>query len=124
MDEPSAKSVGLGGDGDEIAAIREVEREFGVSLDYTDAYNWSTVGDVYSALLQQLSVDEASEPNVWERFARAICRETGISPSSIRPESGLIVEDGQWVSVSDVSAVVWIASATMIVALLAWALLG
>ena len=120
-DQP--KNVGLGGDGDEIWALRDVEEEFGVSLDYTNANDWSSVGDVYSALLLQLSADEAGQPNVWDRFAKAICRETGISPSSIQPESGLIAEDGMWVHVSEVSAFVWVASGALVAALLAWALL-
>lgn len=93
------ENVGLGGDGDEISAIEEVENEFGVRLDYSDADQWTTVGDVYAALLAQLSPEEAKKSDVWERFSRAICRETGISPSRIGLESGLIAEDGLWVSV-------------------------
>jgi hypothetical protein len=92
-------NVGLGGDGDEISAIEEVENEFGVRLDYSDAALWSTVGDVYAALLAQLPPEEAKRPDVWDRFSRAICQETGISPYGIGLESGLIAEDGLWVSV-------------------------
>ena len=106
--ESQPQNVGLGGDGDEIAAIREVEEEFGVTLDYSDAHNWATVADVYAALLDQLSVEEAVQPGVWNRFSEAICRETGISPSSISLESGLIAEDGMWVHVVKVSPFVWI----------------
>jgi hypothetical protein len=106
--ESQPQNVGLGGDGDEIAAIREVEEEFDVTLDYSDAHNWATVADVYAALLDQLSVEEAVQPGVWNRFSEAICRETGISPSSISLESGLIAEDGMWVHVVKVSPFVWI----------------
>jgi len=91
-------NVGLGGDGDEISAIEEVESEFGVRLDYSDAAQWSTVGDVYAALMAQLPPEEGKRPDVWDRFSRAICRKTGISPSSVGLESGLIAEDGMWVS--------------------------
>lgn len=93
------ENVGLGGDGDEISAIEEVENEFGVRLDYSGAAQWCTVGDVYAALLAQLSPEEAKRADVWDRFSRAICRETGISPSRIGLESSLIAEDGLWVSV-------------------------
>lgn len=92
-------NIGLGGDGDEISAIEEVENDFGVRLDYSDAAQWSTVGDVYAALLEQLSSEEAKRTDVWDRFSLAICRETGISPSSIGLESGLIAENGLWMSV-------------------------
>jgi hypothetical protein len=37
MEAPAAQSVGLVGDGDEIAAIGEVEGAYGVALDYGDA---------------------------------------------------------------------------------------
>ena len=121
--ETHAQSVGLGGDGDEFAALRAVEEEFGVSLDYSDARDWSTVGDVYSALLLRLSPEEVGQPNVWDRFAIAICLETGISPLSIRLESGLIAESGMWVHVVNVSALVWIAAAASMIALVVWALI-
>jgi hypothetical protein len=42
-------TLGLGGDGDEIAAITEVERQFDVRLDYSTAGDWRTVGRVCSA---------------------------------------------------------------------------
>ena len=109
--EPVARNVGLGGDGDEIAALQEVEEEFGVELDYSDARDWATVGDVYAALLRQLPTEEANEQDVWPRFAKAICRITGTPPSSVSLESGLIAEDGLWVSVANASAFLWFALA-------------
>ena len=118
--ENIAQNVGLGGDGDEIAALQEVEEEFGVRLDYSGAHDWTTVGDVYAALLKQLSAQEAARPDVWDRFAKAICRETGISPSVISPESGLIAETGMWVSVIDGSAILWIALAVAMVVGIGW----
>jgi hypothetical protein len=42
------KDLGLAGDGDEIDAVEDVEKEFGVKLDI--APNWHTVGDIYHAL--------------------------------------------------------------------------
>jgi hypothetical protein len=43
-------SVGLGGDGDEIVAIDDVERAFGVKLDKADAAQWHTASDVFVSL--------------------------------------------------------------------------
>lgn len=43
-------TLGLWGDGDEIAAIEEVEERFGVKLDTSTAASWLTVGDVFAAL--------------------------------------------------------------------------
>jgi hypothetical protein len=122
MKAPS-QSVGLGGDGDEIVAIREVEREFGVKLDYTDAHEWSTAGDIYAALFRALPPGEADRPGVWDRFAVAICRETGISPSDLSLESELLSESGIWVHVVDGSAMVWTVIAIAAVAGIGWLLL-
>jgi hypothetical protein len=71
------KSLGLGGDGDESDAIENVEREFGVCLDPTDAPNWSTVGDVYLSLLKVMPSHAKDDPSVWKRFCAAICRGSG-----------------------------------------------
>jgi len=106
--EAARENLGLGGDGDEISAIQEVEDEFGVHLDYTGAHTWSTVGDVYNALLAQLSPEEAERADVWDRFSRAICRETGISPLRISLESGLIAEDRLWISVGSGRRVIFV----------------
>lgn len=118
-----ARSVGLGGDGDEIAAIREVEEEFGVRLDYANAHDWATVEDVYAALRKALPAEEADQQGVWDRFAQALCRETGLSPSNIRLTSELLSEDGIWVHVANGSAVLWSAIAIAAVASIGWMLL-
>lgn len=83
-------SVGLGGDGDEVAAVREVENVFGVKLNYDDAPNWLTAGDVFASLLKTLPTDEAEKPETWDRFAEAIASETGVDPKKIAPGSTLI----------------------------------
>ena len=71
------KSLRLGGDGDEVEAIQNVEMEFGVCLDPTDAPNWVTVGDVYLSLLKVMPSHGTDDPSVWKRFCEAICRENG-----------------------------------------------
>ena len=90
MENVAATSVGLGGDGDEVAAIQEVERTFGVELDPTDAPKWVTAGDVFSSLLEKLPPDERAQPKRWVRFAEAITRETGVDPTTISPASPLL----------------------------------
>ncbi|PTS88397.1 hypothetical protein DBR17_04620 [Sphingomonas sp. HMWF008] len=80
-------SLGLGGDGDEVAAILQIEREFGVSLDYADAQEWHTVGDVYAALLRALGAEPVG---AWRRFSRLIANETGVDPQRIGPETELL----------------------------------
>jgi hypothetical protein len=74
--------VGLGGDGDEIDAIRRVEARFGVKLDVSDASTWKTAGDVYQALRRALPADEADRPEAWTRFAKALAEESA-DPESI-----------------------------------------
>lgn len=83
-------SVGLGGDGDEVDTVREVEKVFGVQLDYDDAPKWVTAGDVFSSLIRSLPPGEGEKPETWARFAKAIVSETGADPSKIGPESPLL----------------------------------
>jgi hypothetical protein len=83
-------SLGLWGDGDEIAAISEVEQHFGVRLDYSDAINWVTAGDVFSALKRALPLDQADAASTWSDFARAIAIETGVDPERIEPQTRLL----------------------------------
>lgn len=116
-------NVGLGGDGDEIAALEDVEAAFGVRLDYSTAGDWTTVGDVWIALAKQLPDGASDRPETWTRFAEALCSETGMDPKRINLESGLIAENGLWVQVANVSAFVWVASAVGMLVLMAWALL-
>jgi hypothetical protein len=86
------ESVGLGGDGDEIAAIRDVEGEFGIRLDYADASGWHTAGDVFASLSKALPVSERRHSDLWPRFAKALSQETGIDPARITPESPLLTK--------------------------------
>lgn len=105
---PSLASVGLGGDGDEIAAIDEVEAEFGVTVDYTDAPQWRTAGDVFQSLLAQLPPDAADDPQTWERFARALTDQSGTDPATITPDSPLIEETQIWRALGALSAALWL----------------
>jgi hypothetical protein len=118
-----AKSVGLGGDGDEIAAINDVERTFGVKLDYADAPRWFAAGDVFKSLRKSLPIEERDSSDLWERFAVALCGETGVNPNDIDQDSPLLSQFRLWVDVANASAVVLIAVAAMTVALSLWALL-
>ena len=83
-------SVGLGGDGDEIAAIEAVEREFNLWLIKDDAANWHTAGDVYRSLLKAMPVEARADQHNWRRFAVALAWETGVDPDRISPESPLL----------------------------------
>lgn len=72
------ESIGLGGDGDEVAAIERVEAEFGILFDHADCESFVTVGDVWRALLQGLRVDESSAEAAaaWPVMVRALGDET------------------------------------------------
>lgn len=114
-------SLGLGGDGDEIGAITHVEQAFGVKLNYSDAGNWSTVGDVYAALLRELSAEEAARPDVWDRFAKAISNEIGVDPANVGFETGILAEDGFWIPTEKLTALHLIVAALIGFAALYWA---
>ena len=92
--EPILESLGLGGDGDEVDAIEEVEKAFGVLLDVSGAAGWSTVGHVYSALLSALPPEQRESEDVWPRFAHAISGETGVDPTRIGPATVLLSQGG------------------------------
>lgn len=120
MEEEQPVSVGLCGDGDEIAAIDEIEMTFGVTLDYADAPTWQTAGDVFRSLQSRLPSDVAHVPDTWDRFATALTHETGIDPAMITPDSPLLDEAMSWRGLGNVSrmmAVLLIAGAAILVLL-------
>ncbi|QOV96352.1 hypothetical protein [Novosphingobium sp. ES2-1] len=117
-----ATSVGLGGDGDEIVAIDDVERAFGVKLDKTHAAQWYTAGDLFASLCQALPADHADN-DLWSRFTKVLTDQTGVDPQAIQKESPLLSQSRLWVNVANASAVVWIVVAGAMLALLGRALL-
>ncbi len=84
-------TIGLGGDGDEVDAIQAVEQHFGVALDYGDAPNWRTAGDVFQSLLKALPLDQRGRDELWPTFAAIICDETGADASRVGPDTLLLV---------------------------------
>jgi hypothetical protein len=116
------QSVGLGGDGDEIAAIDDVERAFEVKLDKADAVQWHTAGDVFMSLCKALPAD-LQDGNLWLRFTEVLTDQTGVDPKAIERDSPLLSQSRLWVHVANASAVVWIAAAVGMLALTGWALL-
>jgi hypothetical protein len=116
------KDVGLGGDGDEIDAINDVERAFGVELDKTDAAQWHTAGDVFISLCKALP-DERQNNELWARFAEALAGQTGVDPKTIEKDSPLLSQSRVWVHIANGSALVWIVAAVVMVAVTGWSLL-
>jgi hypothetical protein len=97
MNEPPLEpleTLGLWGDGDELQALRDVEKRFGVKLDYRGAGEWRTVGDVFAALLEVLPGSREKSPETWNVFAEAIAQETGADSHKITPETRLIDRKG------------------------------
>ena len=113
MEAGPPRCVGLAGDGDEIAAIENVEDVFGVTLDDQDAPLWLTAGDVFASLLKALPPDAAADPTTWRRFAEALAAETGIDPCLITNNSPLLLPDkGTWGGIKEgclFVAVLWMA---------------
>jgi hypothetical protein len=100
-------SLGLVGDGDDIAALENVEEAFGITLDDQDAPTWRTAGDVFASLLKVLPPDASGDVTNWERFAAALALETGINPQQITPDSPLMLpEKGTWGRVKDAFLIV------------------
>jgi hypothetical protein len=122
MTTQPAQSVGLGGDGDEVHAIRDVEAAFGVKLDYRDAPNWVTAGHVFASLCNALPADEAAKPDLWERFAEALANETGADPKTIQPESPLLSHSRFGVVAGNALALVFAGGAIAVLIGLLWVL--
>ena len=85
-------SLGLGGDGDEVDAVECVERTFGIAFAIADCERFETVGDVWTALLREMRLDEPAAAPLWSRFATAIGSETGVDPTRIGLETRLLAE--------------------------------
>ena len=122
MDATSPTSVGLGGDGDELYAVDDVERAFGVKLDHTEAPHWHTAGDLFSSLCNVLPADSRDESELWALFTEALSAQTGVDPASIEKDSPLLSKFRVWTHVANASAVVWIAIAFGMMVLVVWAL--
>ncbi len=106
----SPVSLGLVGDGDEIAAITEVELSFGVRLDYTGARHWVTVGDVFAALQQALPSQQAAESGTWLRFRQAISKETDVDPQEVTADTLLLGNPGFDMRIALVVASIFVVS--------------
>ena len=117
------KSVGLGGDGDEIHAIQDVEDAFGVILDKADAPHWLTAGDVFVSLCRALPTDIRDDGDTWVRFAKALTEGTGVDPKVIEKNSPLLEHPLFWVQIANASAAVWVTIGASIFALIIWSLI-
>ena len=84
------ESVGLGGDGDEVAAIESAFARFGIDVPIEDAPNWVTVGDVWASLCRILP-KAPDQPDAFLRFCSALAYETAVDPKQVHENSRLLV---------------------------------
>jgi len=92
LDGYMLRSLGLGGDGDEVDAIERVEATFGVAFASEHCERFITVGDVWKALRGQLSLGEQEAAPLWNRFVALLGEET-LSEDELReigPETLLL----------------------------------
>lgn len=106
MEKRVCHSVGLAGDLDEVQVIQDVEEAFAIKLDYSDAPGWFTAGDVFASLERALAPDAKKEPDVWDRFATVLARQTGMDPSLIEPCSPLLSSSRFWARINEAYALV------------------
>ena len=86
------KSLGLGGDGDEVDAIENAFAVFNVEVPVEDACHWVRVGDVYSSLARELERSGDFGSPCWDKFCVAISEETGCAPELVEFETKLLAE--------------------------------
>lgn len=120
MEAVQSCSVGFVGDGDDVAALENVEQVFGVRLDDRDAPSWRTAGDVFASLLKALPPGASDDAGTWDRFAAALALETGIDPQHITPDSPLMLPAKRpWDHVKEdllIVALLWLALLLLVVA--------
>ena len=119
VSENPLKSVGLGGDGDELFAIADVERAFHIKLDYADAPRWLTADDLFASVEKALPPEERGKPELWKRFAAALGGQTGVDPKDIGRDSPLLSESRFWARLADASAAIWIVTVVSFVIVIA-----
>jgi hypothetical protein len=83
------RSIGLGGDGDEVDAIDAAFARFGLAVPIDEAAGWVTVGDVWASL-GRMAPEVATQPASWEQFTGALCDETGADHRSVGRETRLL----------------------------------
>lgn len=96
-------TLGLASNSDEFALIEEIEAEFGVTIDYADAPQWRTAGDLFGSLLAQLPAGQANNPDIWERFAIALAKATDTDAEAITSETLLADEVQAWRGLNSLS---------------------
>jgi hypothetical protein len=106
MSNVPPKSVGLGGDGDEIFAIEEVERAFGATLDKGDAEHWLTAGDLFLSLCKAFPAEVRDDSDTWVRFTEALAKATGVDPTALERDSPLLEHSLFWVQIANASAAI------------------
>lgn len=103
MSDVVPTTLGLASNRDEFAVIEELESEFGVTIDYADAPQWRTVGDLFAALRAQLPAEHANVPDNWERFVGALVEATDVDAETITPEMPLADEAQAWRGLNSLS---------------------
>jgi len=101
-DAPPA-TLGLASNSDEFAVIEAVEAEFGVTIDYAQAPQWRTVGDLFGSLLAQMPAAQANDPGIWDRFTGALSETTDIDADAITSEMLLTDEAQAWRGLNSLS---------------------
>jgi hypothetical protein len=96
-------TLGLASNSDEFAVIEELEAEFGVTIDYANAPQWRTVGDLFTALLAQLPAGPTNDPDVWERFVSTLSQTTDVDVETIAPQMPLADEAQAWRGLNSLS---------------------
>lgn len=96
MTDVALATLGLASNSDEFAVIEEIESEFGVTIDYADAPQWRTVGDLFAALLARLPAGQANDPDTWDRFVGTLTTATDVDVETITPEMPLADEAQAW----------------------------
>lgn len=103
MSDAAPTTLGLTSNRDEFAVIEELESEFEVTIDYADAPQWRTVGDLFAALLTQLPAGQTNDPGIWERFIRVLSQTTDVDAETITHATPLADEAQAWRGLNSLS---------------------
>ena len=82
-------ALSLVGDGDEMDAVKLLEKRLNISFDSTVGSKWVTVGDVYRDALK-LAPEPQTHRRTWVTLCAAFCFYQVDDPRRVRPETVLI----------------------------------
>jgi hypothetical protein len=86
------RSLGLRGNEEIVAALKEIEISFCVKFDYSIVDKLVTVGDVFTELLELIPIVYTEDKYVWQRLLDAICWVADVDYELVKNDTCLLIQ--------------------------------